>query len=327
MSFGSTVKTLFETGKIWTSNHSPELLLAGGIITFGASLYLSAKAGSETIEIIEEHKEELEEVKADEDHTKKDVVAAYGHTGVKLAKKYAPAAGCAALSLTCFCASYGILKNRYVVLAGAYTALQESYTLYRQRVIDDSGREKDIYYLTGKKPEKIEVENADGKKEKTKAYYELPDGSIASPYAFKFGKYKENGSKNLQWQNDMHYLRQFALGMQDYYNDQLYLRCKFDKDQRVIKRGSVFLNETRDAFGEDASTAGAVVGNRFGNGEPGCNGYIDYRMIEAYEKDPDTGKDIPCIWIDPNVDGIIYDLVENFEKIPFHANLVDSMVG
>ena len=40
-------------------------------------------------------------------------------------------------------------------------------------------------------------------------------------------------------------------------------------------------------------------------------------MIEATEIDPADGKEIPCIIINPNVDGLIYDLVEQFEEIPF----------
>ena len=326
MSFGTTVKSLWDVSKAWTINHSPELLLAGGIVAFGATIYLAAKAGSETEEIIEEHKEELDEVKSEEDYTKKEVFAAYGHTGVKLAKKYAPTAACAALSLTCFCASYGILNKRYVALGAAYTALQESYTLYRKRVIDSEGREKDLYYLTGQKPEKIEIENEEGKKEKVKAYIDLPDGSIASPYAFKFGKYKENGERNLQWQDSMNYIRAVVKGTLEYYDDQLYLRSTFDDDHRVIKRGAVFLNEIRTSLGEDSSTSGSIVGNRFGNGEPGCDGYIDGdRIIEAYEII--DGKKSPCIWIDPNVDGIIYDLIDNFEKVPFVPNLRDGFDG
>ena len=322
MNLIGNAKNLLRTGQAWASNHSPELLLAGGIVAFGATIYMAAKAGSQTEDILEDHAEALEEVKKDENVTKKEVVSVYGHTGLELAKLYAPTAGCAALSLTCFCASYGILKKRYVALGAAYTALNESFVLYRQRVIDDKGREQDIYYLTGKKPEKITVEHEDGTTEKVKAYAELPDGSIASPYAFKFGKYREDGERNLQWQNNMLLIRQYATGHQDYFNDQLYCRSVFDNNHKVIKRGAVFLNEIREALGETSSTSGSVVGNRFGNGEPGCNGYIDFRMIEAYEKDPDTGKDIPCIWIDPNVDGLIYDLVEKFEDVPFSPNLL-----
>ena len=79
------------------------------------------------------------------------------------------------------------------------------------------------------------------------------------------------------------------------------------------------LNELRELCGESSTTTGSVVGNRFSNGEPGCNGFIDNtRIMEGIEVDPDTGDEIPCIYIDPNVDGLIYDLLDKFEEEPFY---------
>lgn len=324
MNFLNTVKAAAKTAKAWTSNHAPELLLAGGIVTFAGAIVAAAKAGSKTEEILEEHNIELRELKIEmatnKDIKESNVPIQYFRTAGKLAVEYAPAIGFTAVSLTCFCASYGILKKRYVALGAAYTALEESYRKYRERVIADKGEEADLYYLTGQKPETITVKNEDGEKEKHKVYTELPDGSIASPYAFKFGKYKENGERNLQWQNDRYLLMSYALGHQDYANDMLYQRSLKDDDGYILRRGSWMLNETRDLLGEDPTSIGAVAGNLFSNGEPGCNGYIDWRIIEATEIDPQTGNTIPCLWIDPNVDGLIYDKLEHFEEVPFLPN-------
>lgn len=325
MSFGTGVKALIDASGAWAKNHSPELLLAGGIISLVGAVVMSAKAGSNTEEILEGHKAELDDVKSEEIVKKSDVVKIYAQTTGYLAKEYAPAVVLTSLSITCFCASYGILKSRYVALGAAYTALEESYRKYRERVIADRGEEADKYYLTGEKPKTITVEGEDGKKEKIKVYPTLPDGSIASPYAFKFGKYKENGERNNQWQNDRKYCMMYILGQQDYLNDQLYLRCKFNDEHEVIQRGSVFLNEIRDLLGEDPINIGQQVGNLFSNGEKGCNGYIDFNLIESTEIDPETGEDIPCFWIDPNVDGLISDCLEKIEKIPFKARYFDTI--
>ena len=321
MNLLTTAKVAVNTAKTWTKVHAPELLFGGGVISFGLALYSATKAGSKTEAALEEHHEKLEEVKYNEESTKTDVAKVYFHTAGELTKDYAPAIGFASVSLVCFGASYGILKKRYVAISAAYTALQESFKLYRQRVIEDKGKEADMYYMTGQKPKTITVTNEEtGEKQKKKVYPTLPDGSIASPYAFKFSKYKENGEKNNMWQNDRHINETVIMGMQDYFNNVLYARCEFDDDHNVIKKGIVLLNEIRDSLGEDPTDIGMVVGNRFGNGEPGSNGYIDFNLVESKETDPETGREISCFWIDPNVDGLVYGLMESYEDKPFKAN-------
>lgn len=321
----SVLKTTASVTKHWAVKHAPELLLGAGVLSGAAAIVSAVKAGEKNNTILTIHKMDLEDVKAEEECTKSDVAKVYARTGLELGKTYAPVAGFAALSTTCFLAAYGIMKKRYVTLATAYTALQNSFKLYRQRVIEADGREKDLYYLTGEKPKTVTVTDELGNKEKVKVYPTLPDGSIASPYAFKFGKYKENGERNNQWQNDRHINMSYILGQQDYLNDSLYMRCTFDDEHRVLKRGSVMLNEMRDLLGEDPTTAGSVVGNRFSNGEPGCDGFINFNVIESTEIDPDTGKEIFCAWIDPNVDGIIYDKLDEWEKEPFMPSIFDEV--
>lgn len=323
MNLITSAKAVGRTVTTFAKTNAPELLLASGIASLAAALYSTAKGTLRAQDTMMEHTLERADLEDKEDKTTKDVVVLYSKTGVELAKDYAPAVGFTALSITCFCASYGILKKRYVALGAAYTALNESFALYRQRVIEDKGAEQDLYYLTGVKPKTITVANEDGEKEKKKVLPELPDGRTASPYGFKFGKYKENGERNLQWQDNAMLNMSYVLGHQDYFNDLLYSRCIFDKDGFVKKRGSVMLNEIRDALGEDANTVGSVVGNRYGNGEPGCNGYISFNAIEGYEIDPANGMEIPYIWIEPNVDGLIYDLLDKFEEVPFKANYLE----
>lgn len=327
MSFSTNVKALVRTAGAWGKNHAPELLLAGGAVSFVATVITASKATIKAQDILEDHKEKLRDIKTvhatnrdyDDEDLKKDIIVAYSQTGWGLTKNYALASGFAVLSLTCFFASYNIIKKRYVALGVAYSALNESFNLYRQRVIEDKGEEVDTYYLTGVKPASITATNEDGTKEKKKVLKEDPD-KIANPYVIKFGKYKENGDRNWQWQGNYSLDRSYILGQIDYLNDQLFLRSVRNKDGDVIKRGAVFLNELRDLLGEDPTTAGAVAGWRFSNGEPGCNGYIDQHLVEVVELDPDTNQEITSYILNPNVDGLIYDLVEKFEPKPFTPN-------
>lgn len=310
MNFGSLIKTGVKTVGQWTKKHAPELLLAGGITGFGGALYFTAKGAIASEGLAEEFLEEREDIE-----TKKELVKLYSNTALKYSKNFAPAAGFTAVSLTCFCSSYGILKKRYVALGAAYTALEAAYQTYRQRVIEDAGIEKDKYYLTGVKASKVTDTDEDGNKVKKLVI----DGDIevANPYAFKFSKYKEDGSLNKEWQNNAHLNQSIVLGHQDYLTDMLFTRSTLNSRGEVIKRGSVMLNEVRTLLGEDPTTTGAVVGWRYSNGEPGCNGYVDFRIIEGLEEDPETGFSIPYILIDPNVDGLIYDLLDKFEEEPW----------
>lgn len=329
----SKVKVLFNVAKAWTSSHAPELLLAAGAGSFVATVICASKATLKAQDVLLDHqgqREDIEmakeisqeeaengEVAYTDDDYRKDKITLYTQTGLALAKAYAIPAGLGALSLACFFGAYGIMKKRYTVVVAAYNALSQSFALYRQRVIEDKGQDADTYYMTGVKPKEITVKNEDGTKEKKKVLPTLPNGEIASPYSFKFSKYKENGEKNNQWQGEHMLDMAYILGQQDYLNDQLYLRSLFNKNHEVIKRGAVMLNEIRDLLGEDPTSTGAVVGNRFSNGEPGCNGFIEFNVMETSEIDPETGSEIPCYWINPNVDGMIFDLLDQFEKVPF----------
>lgn len=319
----SNIKAVANVVKVFTVKHAPEILMGTGTVAFVATVVTASKATIKAQEILEDHHEALADVKFVEEHTKdndeieytkeevkKDKIVVYTKTSLALAKEYALPLGLAALTISCYFGAFGIMKKRYTTLAAAYSALNTAFRKYRERVIADKGEAKDLEYLTGGKVKEITQKDENGNKAKIKVLT-LPDGTELSPYAFKFGKYKENGELNKQWQGDYCLDKAYILGQQDYLNDSLYLRCIFDNEHRVLKRGCVFLNETRDLLGEDPTATGAVVGNRYGNGESGCDGFIDFRLIEAEDENG------PCFYVNPNVDGLIYDIVEDFEKVPF----------
>lgn len=325
----SNLKSVARVAKGSIVKHSPEILMGVGTVSFIATIVMVSKETIKEQEILEEHQEALDDIEVlhaseeidvseldddivllDDKEYKKARRDVYIHTSLSTVKNYTPAVALGTVSLACFFGAFGIMKKRYTVLAAAYTALEESFRAYRQRVIEDKGEDADLYYMTGQKVKEVTVKDENGQKTKQKQLI-LPDGTILSPYAFKFGKYKENGELNHQWTGNSVLDRAYLLGQQDYLNDQLYMRCIFDDDHKVLKRGWVFLNEIRDLAGEDPTATGAVVGNLFGNGEPGRDGYIDFRLVEA------TDENGSCFYINPNVDGLIYDIVEKFEKKPF----------
>lgn len=326
----SSLKNTAFVAKAAIKSHAPEILVGTGCISFVATVVTASKATIKAQDILENHHEALNDIKIcaaqteeeeySESDQKKDVIVAYSKTSLEMVKTYAPAIALGALSIGCFLASYGILKKRNLALIAAYNGLNEAFNLYRSRVIEDKGAEADAYYLTGVKPETITVTDEAGNKEKKKVL--KGDVKMANPYSFKFSKYRENGELNYQWQSEANLNRMYLNGQQDYLNDVLYCRSKKNNAGEIEVRGVVLLNEMRDLCGEDITDTGSVVGWRFSNGEPGCNGYIDFHMVEGTEEDPETGKMINCFYLNPNVDGLVYDLIGKKEEVPFIPNYV-----
>jgi len=317
-------KAVARIAKQTVVQHSPEILMGLGAVSFVATVVAIAKETVKEQEILEDHHNCLEiaegfhgrlvcGLEIDDEAYKATRLDVYKGTALDTAKNYAPGVILGVTSMACFFGAFGIMRKRYATLVVAYTALEESFRTYRQRVIEDKGAEADLYYLTGAKVKEITTKDEEGKKVKQKQLV-LPDGTIASPYAFKFSKYREDGDLNLQWSDDQTINLSYALGQQDYLNNELYNRCVFDDKHRVLYRGSVMLNEIRDLMGEGPTEAGAVVGNRFGNGEPGCNGFIDFGIVEGEDE---YG---PCLFINPNVDGLIFDLLGKKEPKPFEPS-------
>lgn len=323
-----SVKAALNVAKVTIVKYSPEILMGLGAVSFVATVVAASKETVDEQEILVDHDLEMECIEEaheigdlDDKAFRKSKFNVYKDTALITTRNYIPAISLGTVSLACFFGAFGIMKKRYTTLVVAYTALEESFRAYRQRVIEDKGEDADLYYLTGSKPKEITKKDENGNKTKVKQFI-LPDGRIASPYCFKFGKYKENGERNAQWSKEQTLNRSYVFGQLDYINNQLmYDRTVFDDQNRVVVRGWVFLNEFRELMGEDGNTTGAVVGNLLGNGDIESNGYVSDKYIyEATEIDPETGEEIPCMFIDPNVDGLIYDLIGKKEKVPFTLN-------
>lgn len=306
--------------------NSPELLLAAGVATFVGTVVVACKETRRTDEILDEFHEVKDDINKDhaimdkEDFTEKEykfeITKLYFRTGGRIALNYAPAAALGGLSLTCFLGSYGILKKRNTALLAAFNTVNTAFQAYRARVIEKEGQDADLYYMTGQQVKTITVKDENGNKVKEK----IPIGP-ADPralYAFRFWKYKENGEKNQQWSDvDPLFNDMFLRGMQNELNDTLYLRTIFTEDgeHRVIQPGHVFLNEIRDLLGEDHNMVGSIVGNLYSDKlADGCDGYINFNSQEFEEPDPQTGEMIKGWWIYPNVDGVIYDLLDQWKE-------------
>ena len=217
--------------------YSPEILLAGGIAAVIGGTVMFVKAnnkfsdevgriedGEEPIFIADEKGWKIRRKEELEPEAIKDRRLYLVKTAIKT---YWPAASVMTLGIMSICGSYNILNKRNVAIAAAYKLVDESYTKYRDRVIDEFGKEKDIEFRTGTKAEKVEKSKTDkdGKEKKEKKTEIKIDPNGLSDYA----KFFDEASP--QWSKTPEYNLTFLKCQQNHANDLLH------------SRGHVFLNE------------------------------------------------------------------------------------
>lgn len=169
MSFKGSFSQFGAKAKFGLKKHSPELCLIGGIIGFGVTIVLACKATTRVEEVLDQYEEakaKIEKAKAaavdpelpeeerpvfTEEDEKKAKFDATKTMWLGMAKKYAPVALSAAISVGLFLTSYKIINGRLVGLMGAYTALDNGFKKYRKNVVDAVGEEKEREIRTGVK--------------------------------------------------------------------------------------------------------------------------------------------------------------------------------
>lgn len=275
--------------------NSPTLLFGAGVVGVVATAVLASKATLRLEDVLEENKKKSDQalLLKDEnrpDYTEKDYKQDKAYLLVRstfaVAKLYAPAIAVGAVSVACLTGSHVILTKRNTGLMAAYATIDKAFKEYRQRVAAEVGeeRERDIY----RGSEEVEVHDTKaGKVVQTK----VAGKNGRSPYARFFDVTNQN------WHDTPEYSLFFIKAQQNYLND------------RLRAKGHVLLNDAYDALGMSRTEAGCVTGWVYG-GE-GDN-YIDFGIQDEDKflqlSDFMTGHE-KGIWLDFNVDGIVYDLI------------------
>lgn len=302
-------RTLHRTGfKI--KKHSPEILMAAGVVGVVTSGVMACKATTKLSGILEsakddidaiheaiEHPETLPEEYTPEDG-KKDLTIVYVQTGVKLVKLYAPAVALGALSIAGILGSHNILRKRNIALAAAYTAIDTGFKEYRGRVVERFGKELDRelrYNIRAKEIEEVTYDD-NGQEVKTKKVVQVSEINQYSDFARCFDAFNTDA-----WENDAEYNLMFLRNQQNYAND------------RLRTEGFLFLNDVYEMLGIPKTAAGQQVGWIYDPENPNHKGdnFVDFgiydiskeanrNFVNGYEK---------CVWIDPNVDGYILDKI------------------
>lgn len=278
--------------------HSPELLLAAGLVCGVTTVLAACKGTIKAKAILEDSKETLEFINGSvkvgevsgneytEEDGDKDTKLVYIQTGAKLVKTYMPTVVMGSLTVVCVLASHDILKKRNVALSAAYTAIDGSFKEYRDRVVERFGEDIDKelrYNIVSKKFEEIDVDEKTGKEKKSKKNVPVADPNLTSDYACYF----DERSRNFEKASD--YNLMFLRSQESHFNDYLQVR------------GHVFLNEVYDALDLPRTAAGQIVGWT----SDGPDGYIDLRITEV-EVEDDKGHHTTKFIIDPNVQGDVW---------------------
>jgi hypothetical protein len=279
-----------------TQKNSPTLLFGAGVAGMVVTAVLASRATLKLGDILEDAQTKLEKVELVEtsvefqgkytsSEMKRAKAQIYIRTSLEIGKIYAPAVIIGVVSISALASSHDILVKRNAALTAAYTALMESHNAYRDRVAAKYGREAEEEIYRELTPCEVEDEENPGKKKVVKKA--IRGGSI---YARLF----DSNSKS--WNRNPEYNVVFLRSQQNYANDLLQ------------SRGHVFLNEIYDSLGLERSKEGAVVGWIKGQGDD----YIDFGVFD----DPDLTKFYEFaigqeegIWVDFNVDGVIYDKI------------------
>lgn len=292
-------KTAGRGGLILKKN-SPEILMTVGVVGVVASTVMACKATLKADAVINEAKRKLDMIKTakelvnagyTEQDYKKDLVLTYVQTGMDFVKLYGPAILVGAASISCIIGSHGIMKKRNLAVVAAYKAIEQSFSDYRKRVVEEFGSEKDRLFKNGIVQNKVTVTEVDenGKTKKTQKIVESVDPNEVSQYARFFDE------SSISWSKTPEYNLMFLKCQQNYCNDLL------------RSRGHIFLNEVYDLIGVPRSQAGAVVGWVKDEGDS----FVDFGIFDSENgaaRDFVNGYE-RSILLDFNVAGVIYDMI------------------
>ena len=268
--------------------HSPHILFGAGVVGVVTSTVLACRATLKLEKTLDSVAEEISHSKAvlvhhDSNVTEiqqRPVAVSYIAGGYRVAKLYAPAVLIGSASIAALTGSHVVLTRRYAAVTAAYSAVSVAFEDYRERVRKEVGEKREIELYRGAELEKIQ--DVDGK-----ATFAIEPGK-GSPYMQLFAEH------NKHWKKSAEHNFNFILGQQNYANHLL------------KSRGHIFLQEVYDMLGFERTPAAQVVGWIYLS-DTGDD-YVDFGLFEARNKSF-VNQVERSIWLDFNVDGIIYDKI------------------
>ena len=299
--FKSVITSKVFRGGLLLRKHSPEILVAAGVVGVVTSAVMACKATLMAEDVVEKAKCKLDKIHIAQDTVdveeytvkdyKKDLVVVYVQTAVDFLRLYGPSVTLGVTSIACILGGHNLVRQRNVAIMAAYNTVEKSYADYRKRVVSKYGAEEDRCFKHGITKETISVTDTDedGTITTKDIVVENFDVNGYSQYARFFDEAAS------QWCKDVGYNLTFLKAQQNFANDFLHAR------------GHIFLNEIYDLIGVPRSTEGAVVGWVLGAGDD----FVDFGIFDSENgkaRDFVNGY-VRSILLDFNVDGLIYKLI------------------
>ena len=280
--------------------HSPELLIAAGVVGTVVSTVLACKATTKLSTILDESKGNIETIhkcendkEMEERYSKKDLAIVYIQTGVKIAKLYAPAVVLGTISIAGIVASNNILRKRNVALAAAYATVDKSFKEYRSRVVERFGADVDKelrYNIKAKKIEEMIKDPESGKEKKSKTTV-----NVAAPTVDDYARFFDKTCRH--YEENMNYNLMLLRSQQQLANDKL------------VADGFLFLSDVYDMLGITRTKMSQSVGWIYKpDGNSNGDNFVDFGVMVVKRETEDGGYE-DAILMNFNVDGPILDLI------------------
>lgn len=284
--------------------HSPEILIATGIVGLVAGTVMACRATNKLEDILDDSKSKINAIhtvanddelapKYTEAEINKSLLTVYGQTAFKVAKLYAPAVGVGILSIGCILTSHRILKKRNFALAAAYTAVDRGFKEYRGKIIEKFGEKVDKEIRTNVVEKEVEetITDENGKEKKVKKT--IKEYLQPSDYARFFDE------SNPNWFDDPAQSLNF-------------LKMQEQNANRILRtRGYLLLNDVYNLLGFKPTKAGCVVGWTYNKNHPE-NSYVSFGLYDINNEATRAfiNGNEKNILLDFNVHGYILDDIE-----------------
>ena len=260
--------------------HSPEILVVTGVVGIIASTVMACKATTKVSDIVDDAKETIDTIHDSvgkglhtsdgEEYTQevanKDLVIVYAQTGWKFVKLYGPSVALGVASIGCMIGSNHILRKRNIALAAAFKAVDTSFKEYRDRVIDQFGKEMDRELRFGIKAKEIEekVVDENGNETTVTKTVEVADPNVAhSIYSIVWCE------GNTGWTRNAELNKVFLIQTQNAANDKLRLN------------GILTLNEVYDMLGVQRTAYGQIAGWVYTEDDSIGDSFVDFGIFNT----------------------------------------------
>lgn len=272
--------------------NSPTLLVVGGVVGFGVTAVLAAKATRKIDPILEDHAKKRQDVRNEmvtftNSQHQRMVVQVYAETSIRLVRLYAPTLVVGTISTASVLHGHRILQARHLATMAAYSGLMDQYKAYRERVAETIGEELELELHNGAVGEYKEDPDHPGEyKMVTKKSKSLPENYLR-PF---FDESNDN------WTRDPSTNYMFLKGIQAFFNKKLQIK------------GYVFLSDVYEGLGMREIPHEAIVTGWLYDSSDG-DGYIDFGFMT--EKTPEAAafrnQAETSVRLNFNVDGPIWN--------------------